>query len=244
MTAIKLLSETKGTVTLKRTDFEALLRTVDDTADLAAVGSHRAYEDRVGWETARRNYLTAEEARRLLDGESPVRVWREKRGISQRALAEAAEVSASYLAEIEGGKKPGSSGALQRVGRILDVPMDGLISTETAEPGQGPISLVDVAASRLERLATTGAGRNRLGAEAQAIASEWLTTADKQDGTKYIGAALQALTSSLRNRSADWRQRSIALDQSGKKQAAMRMRDELDALEGAIDVLREEYRKR
>jgi hypothetical protein len=34
------------------------------------------------------------------------------------------------------------------------------------------------------------------------------------------------------------------LDQSGKKQAAMRMRDELDALEGAIDVLREEYRKR
>jgi transcriptional regulator with XRE-family HTH domain len=241
MTAIKLLNETKETVTLKRTDFEALLRTVEDTADLAAVDTHRAYENRVGWEAARRDYLTAEEARRLLDGESPVRVWREKRGISQRALAEAAEVSASYLAEIEGGKKPGSSGTLQRVGRILEVPMESLIGTESAKAGPGPISLVDLAAERLVRLATDGTGRNRLGAEAHAIASEWRTTTDERGGPKYI-VALQALTSWLRKLSADWRRQSIALDQSGERQAAIRMRDGLDALEGAIDALRAEYR--
>ena len=190
MTAIKLLSETKETVTLKRADFETLLRAGEDfSGSLAAVDAHRAYEDRVGWETARRNYLTAEEARRLLDGEISVRVWREKRGISQRALAEAAEVSPSYLAEIEGGKKPGGSGALQRIGRILDVPMENLTGTEISETGPGPISQADVAVERMVRLATTGCGRNQLGVEALAIASEWSTS------MKHIGAALQALTS-------------------------------------------------
>ena len=241
MTAIKLLSETKETVTLKRADFETLLRTIEDSADLAAVDAHRAYEDRVGWETARRNYLTTEESRRLLDGESSVRVWREKRGISQRALAEAAEVSASYLAEIEGGKKPGSSSALQRIGRILDVPMENLTGTQITESGSGPISLVDVATERLARLATTGVGRIRLGAEAHAIASEWITSTDKRASPKYI-VALQALASSLRGLSAERRRQFIALDRSGDRQAAMRMSNEMDALEGAIDALREEYR--
>jgi len=243
MTAVKLLNQTQETVTLKRTDFEALMRIVEDTADLAAINTHRAYEDRVGWETARRNYLTAEEARRLLDGESPVRVWREKRGISQRALAGAAKVSASYLAEIEGGRKPGSSGALQRVGSILDVPVESLIGTETAEAGPVPLHLVDLAAERLEHLVANGTGRNRLGAEARAIASEWRTAMDERDGPKYI-VALQALTFRLRDLSTQRRHQSIALDRGGETQAAMRMRDELDALEGAIDALREEYRQR
>jgi hypothetical protein len=67
MTVIRLLAETKKTVTLKRKDFEALLDAAADAANLAAVRSHRAYEDRVGWETARRSYLTVDEARRLLD---------------------------------------------------------------------------------------------------------------------------------------------------------------------------------
>ncbi len=127
MSAIKPLAETPETVTLTRADFDALLRAAEDAADLASVEAHRAYEDRVGRETARRNYLTSEEARRLLDGASAVRVWREKRETTQRALAEAAEVAVGYLAEIEGGKKPGSASALRRIARVLDVPMEHLV---------------------------------------------------------------------------------------------------------------------
>ena len=82
MTAIKFLSETKDTVTLRRTDFKNLVEAAETARDLAAVTSHRAYENHVGWDVARRNYLTGEETRRLLDGESPVRVWRKKRGLS------------------------------------------------------------------------------------------------------------------------------------------------------------------
>lgn len=41
---------------------------------------------------------------RILDDESPMKVWREKRGLTQRELVEQAVVSPSYLAEIETGK--------------------------------------------------------------------------------------------------------------------------------------------
>jgi hypothetical protein len=71
MNVIKPLSQTRDAITLRRSDFDALVRSADNAADLAAVDAHRAYEDRVGWETARRNYLTVDQARRLLDGESP-----------------------------------------------------------------------------------------------------------------------------------------------------------------------------
>jgi transcriptional regulator with XRE-family HTH domain len=63
----------------------------------------------------------------LLDGESPVKVWREKRGRSKRELATAAGVSAGYLAEIETGRKPGSAAALARLAEALQVQMEDLI---------------------------------------------------------------------------------------------------------------------
>ncbi len=128
MTKIKLLAQTNDTVTLRLRDFRKLIEAAEERADLAAVDAHRAYEDRVGWEVARQNYYSRDELERLLDGESPVRVWREKRGMTQRALAQAANVNVSYLAEIEGGKKPGSAAALQRLGKALDVPMEQLVA--------------------------------------------------------------------------------------------------------------------
>jgi transcriptional regulator with XRE-family HTH domain len=245
MNAIKPLARTRDTITLKRADFDALVRSVEDAVDLAAVEGHRAYEDRVGWETARRNYLTADEARRLLDGESPVRVWREKRGIQQRALAEAAEVAVSYLSEIEGGKKPGSPGALRRIASVLEVPMETLTGMHIAEVGLKPVNQAEMAAERLAAAAaSTGATRDRLTDEARVVVAEWMEIAGRDGGRNRVGAALQALALCLREISSDWRHRSIELDQNGDKRAAMRMRSELDTLESAIDVVREEYRKR
>jgi ribosome-binding protein aMBF1 (putative translation factor) len=127
MNLIKPLAETEQSVTLSRADFEALVNAAEDAVDIAAVRAHHAYEDRVGWESARRSYLTGAEARRLLDGESAVRVWREKRGMTQRALADATSIAVSYLAEIEGGKKPGSAAALCQIAKELGVPMENLV---------------------------------------------------------------------------------------------------------------------
>jgi len=127
MTAIKIVAETKSTVTVNRQDWVRLLTELEDAEDRAAVREGRAREAALGKDAVRRNSLTGEEAKRLLDGESPVRVWRGKRGLSQRELAAAASVAPSYLADIENGRKPGSAGALSRLARALDVSMDDLV---------------------------------------------------------------------------------------------------------------------
>jgi transcriptional regulator with XRE-family HTH domain len=66
--------------------------------------------------------MTAE-LRRIPDDGSPVNAWREKRTLTQRALAVQAGASASHLAETETGKKPGSADALRKLSRVLAIPM-------------------------------------------------------------------------------------------------------------------------
>lgn len=65
-------------------------------------------------------------ARRLWNGESPVRVWREMRGMKATDLATAADISRSYLSAIECGAKRGSVDALQRLAKALGVGLDDL----------------------------------------------------------------------------------------------------------------------
>lgn len=127
MNAVKVLSETRDSVTVSRRYWTKLLAELEDARGRAAVVERRKHEASVGKEAARRNYLTARQARRLLDGESPVRVWREKRERSQRELAAAAGVGAGYLADIETGRKPGSARTLAKLAKALEVQLDDLI---------------------------------------------------------------------------------------------------------------------
>ena len=127
MNGVKILSETRDTVTVSRGDWTQLLSELENALDAAAVVERRRHEAAKGIQASRRNYLTACEARRLLEGESPVKVWREKRGRSQRELAAAAGVSAGYLADIETGRKPGSVVALARLSKALQVQIEDLI---------------------------------------------------------------------------------------------------------------------
>ncbi len=120
-------------MTLRKRDWRALIARLEDLEDAAAIAERRAYEAKVGKEVARRDYLTGDEVRRILDDESPVKVWREKRGLSQRELGEQAGVSSSYLAEIETGKKPGSAEALRKLSRVLAIPMENLVSGPQVE---------------------------------------------------------------------------------------------------------------
>ncbi|MCY4066487.1 MAG: helix-turn-helix transcriptional regulator, partial [Rhodospirillaceae bacterium] len=66
-------------------------------------------------------------AERIADGEHPVRVWREYRGMKAGELATRAGVAASYLSDIENGKKPGSVKALKRIADVLGLTVDDLI---------------------------------------------------------------------------------------------------------------------
>ena len=121
-------AETGTTVTLRKRDWQALMARLEDLEDFAAIKERLAHEKQVGKSVARRHYMTGGELRRILDDESPVKVWREKRGLSQRALADKAGVSTSYLAEIETGKKPGSADTLRKLSRVLAIPTENLVS--------------------------------------------------------------------------------------------------------------------
>jgi ribosome-binding protein aMBF1 (putative translation factor) len=120
---IRLIGETVDTVTLQRADYEGLLSELEDAEDRAAALGHRLAKQ----EGTAPEMLTLEEVDRLIEGENPIRFWREKRGLTQRSLAGMAGVSPSLLAEIEGGTKTGSVDTLRKLAQVLKVDLDTLV---------------------------------------------------------------------------------------------------------------------
>lgn len=109
--------EDRDTVTFARRDVAALFEAMEDTEARAAHAATREEEK-----------LPAETVRRLCTGESPVRVFRELRKLTAAGLAKQANVSPSYLSEIEAGRKPGSAAALRTLAQALSVDVEDLIA--------------------------------------------------------------------------------------------------------------------
>jgi len=63
----------------------------------------------------------------ILDGENPVKVWREYRGLTQQQLANAAGISKPYLSQIETGKRKGTTEILSAIAKALDVSLDEVV---------------------------------------------------------------------------------------------------------------------
>lgn len=126
MNAIIPLSQTPETVTLTRADYEALLEALEDAEAIAALNADAAKEEAAGKADYRADCLPVELVERMLAGESPVRVWREHRGMTAKALAEAAGVARGYVSEIESGKKPGSLSVLKKLATALRVEVGDL----------------------------------------------------------------------------------------------------------------------
>lgn len=118
----KPVSETKGTVTLSRRDWNGILDERDEAADRAAMREFEA-----GKRKGRPDGLPMPLYRRMRQGEHPVRIWREHRGLGLNALARAAGVNAPYLSEIENGRKPGSVAAFKKLAKALDVELNDLV---------------------------------------------------------------------------------------------------------------------
>jgi DNA-binding XRE family transcriptional regulator len=64
---------------------------------------------------------------RLLAKESPLKVYREYRGLTQRELARKARITPLYLSQIETGARRGSLKVLGALGKALAVEIDDLI---------------------------------------------------------------------------------------------------------------------
>lgn len=120
MSGITILSQTSDTVTVSRSDWEGLLDQLDDQQDRKAIAaSERGLGERV--------IFTAEETRRMVMDDVPaLTILRERKDLTQAALAVSAGISKTYLNEIEKGKKPGSVEAIRKLAVALGVPMDVL----------------------------------------------------------------------------------------------------------------------
>ncbi|MBE0599369.1 MAG: helix-turn-helix transcriptional regulator [Desulfuromonadales bacterium] len=102
-------------------DYLRLLQALEDKADAAVVAEfHEAYR------AGREFMVPAEILRRELEGEAPIKLWRERRGLTQQALADQAGISKPYLSQIESGKRQGTVETLAAIARVLAVPLDVL----------------------------------------------------------------------------------------------------------------------
>ena len=108
-------------VTIPREEYERLLTAVEDLADLQAFDRAKA-----ALAAGDDECIPADYAYRLLNGESPVRVYRDLRRLTQAALAEKAGVNRVTVAEIEIGRKQGSVATLRGLANALGVALDDL----------------------------------------------------------------------------------------------------------------------
>lgn len=64
---------------------------------------------------------------RVLRGESPIRLWREHRLLSQQALAEKAGISIPYLSQLEHKIRSGSKRVLKAIAQALGVDLEAIV---------------------------------------------------------------------------------------------------------------------
>jgi mRNA interferase RelE/StbE len=105
------------TIVIPRTEYEAMRTRLEDLEDILAAERARGGTP-----------MPLDWAKRIIEGEHPVRVWREYRGLSLRGLAVRAGIGPSYLSEIERGDKPGSVDAYKALADALETSMDWLVA--------------------------------------------------------------------------------------------------------------------
>jgi ribosome-binding protein aMBF1 (putative translation factor) len=76
--------------------------------------------------TRHQEAVPAEMVDRLVAGENAVKVWREHRGLSQRALAARAGLNFTYLSQIETGARKGPVETMKKLAEALSLELGDL----------------------------------------------------------------------------------------------------------------------
>ena len=99
---------------------EAIIR--HGKKDLHTYDAAKAWNERGEDELIRASIIL-----RRLNGDSPTRVWREHRGLTQGQLAAASGVSRAMIAAIEVGRKVGSTSSLKKLAATLSCELGSLV---------------------------------------------------------------------------------------------------------------------
>lgn len=108
-------------VTIPRVEYDRLRAAAEDLADLQAYDRAKA-----ALAVGDDELIPADYVIRLLNGDSPLRVYRDLRGFTQAALAQRSGVNRVTVAEIETGRKQGSVATLRKLAGALGVAVDDL----------------------------------------------------------------------------------------------------------------------
>ena len=104
-------------------EYRALMEGLEWFEDLR---DSKAFEEKLA--RGEEEVVPAEVVERLVGGESPVKVWREHRGLTQGDLGEKVGLSGSYLSQIESGKREGTVRVYTALARALGVDVDDLLA--------------------------------------------------------------------------------------------------------------------
>lgn len=109
-------------VVISEADYLRLVDAAETAADLA---DHKELRRRIA--DGEEELVPAEVVDRILDGENRIRVWREHRGLTLKALAEKAAIAQSFLSQIETGKREGTIDTLREIANALRLTIDDLV---------------------------------------------------------------------------------------------------------------------
>ena len=109
-------------ITIPLDEYKRMQVALGDLADMQAY-------DRVMADIAagREELIPESYVRRMIAGESPLRVWRDYRALTQSALSASSGVNRVQIADIEAGRKNGSVETVKRLAEALGVGVDDLI---------------------------------------------------------------------------------------------------------------------
>lgn len=103
-------------------EYRQLQDAADDLADLRAFDRAKA-----ALAAGQDELVPAEVVDRLLAGESPLRVWRQYRSLTQVALAGISGVNRVQIADIEARRKTGSIETVKKLANGLSLSLDDLV---------------------------------------------------------------------------------------------------------------------
>lgn len=119
---------TNETVTISKAEYERLLALQEDLADIRAA---LAVEARIA--AGKEELIPAFVVDRLLEGEQPLRVWREFRNLTQADLARSSGVNRVQIVDIEAGRNSGSVHTLRKLATALAISVDDLVPPADSE---------------------------------------------------------------------------------------------------------------
>jgi ribosome-binding protein aMBF1 (putative translation factor) len=123
---VQFKKTSKGEVAvLPRKDYEALVAkaaTADEDAGTARLVARARKQIAAGGPV-----IPLDVVNRIAAGESAIRVIREWKDVTQLYLSHKTDIGQGYISDLENGRRKGTTTALKKIARALDVPLDLLV---------------------------------------------------------------------------------------------------------------------